>query len=88
MNSPSAALIEQPELWTTAVPTLAAVPVAVSVAEVPATESDSGEWGRPGIIFGSDGDGASERNEVGTALAESYAEAFARRRQNDAELVH
>jgi hypothetical protein len=80
MNPPTAALLEQPEVWTTAAP--------VSAADGPATESDSGEWGCPGIGFGSDGDGAFERDEVGVALSESYAEAFARRRQNDADLVH
>ena len=80
MNSPSTALLEQPEVWTTAAP--------VSAAGGPATEPDSGEWWCPGIDFGRHGDGAFERDEVGVALSESYAEAFARRRKNDADLVH
>ncbi|MBG6109103.1 HNH endonuclease signature motif containing protein [Frigoribacterium sp. CG_9.8] len=54
----------------------------------PGTEPGSGEWGRPGIGFACNRNGAFERDEESTALAESYAEAFARRRQNDAELVH
>jgi hypothetical protein len=95
MNPPSAALLEQPAAWCAASPALASAepvlapaPALVPVADGPATEPGSGEWGRPGIGFGCDRNGAFERDEESTALAESYAEAFARRRQNDAELVH
>lgn len=80
MNPPSAALLEQPAVWPTAAP--------VAATEGAGVESDPGEWGCPGIGFGSDGQVVIERDEVAEALAESYAKVFARRRQNDADLVH
>ena len=80
MNPPSAALLEQPAVWSTAAP--------VSATEGAGVESDPGEWGCPGIGFGSHGQVVIERDEVAEALAESYAKVFARRRQNDADLVH
>jgi hypothetical protein len=92
MNSPSAALLEQPTVWLAAPPVsaaaAAAAPVAAAAADCSLTEPDPGEWGCPGIGFGSDGAVVVERDEVGRALVKSYAEAFARRRQNDADLVH
>lgn len=68
MNPPSAALLEQLAVWPT------------SASDGPATEHDPGEWGCPGIGFGGDGVGVFERDEVGVALSESYAEVFVRRR--------
>ena len=62
--------------------------VPVSSGGDSAAEPDPGEWGCPGIGFGSDGRVVVERDKVGAALAASYTEAFARRRQNDADLVH
>jgi hypothetical protein len=80
MNPPSVALLEQPAVWLTS--------ASASAADSPATEHDPGEWGCPGIGFAGDGVGVFERDEVGVALSESYAEVFVRRRQNDADLVH
>jgi hypothetical protein len=111
MNSPSAALLEQPAVWLAAAPPVAApvsaaaaaaaaapvsaaaavaaaALVAAAAADCSPTEPDPGEWGCPGIGFGGDGVVVVERDEVGRALVKSYAEAFARRRQNDADLVH
>ena len=91
MNPLSAALLEQlaeqpaeqragaPDGWPIAVP--------VSAGGHSAAEPDPGEWGCPGIGFGSNGRVVVEPDKVGAALAESYTEAFARRRQNDADLV-
>jgi hypothetical protein len=80
MNPPSAALLEQPAVWLAA-PPAAAVDGAV-------TGPRPGEWSCPGIGFGGDCQVVIEGDDVGAALSESYAEAFARRRRNDADLVH
>ena len=101
MNPPSAALLEQPAeqpvVWPAGAP--AVLPIAVPVSAGghsagghsagghSAAEPDPGEWGCPGIGFGSNGRVVVEPDKVGAALAESYTEAFARRRQNDADLV-
>lgn len=63
-----------------------AAPVDTACGASAAT--DLGEWGVPGISFGDDGELVIERDELGDSQSEAFAEVFARRRRDDAELVH
>lgn len=76
MNLRPVDILERP-IWS---------PVDSVVAAAVAT--DLGEWGVPGISFGDDGELLIERDELGNAQSDAFADTFARRRRNDAELVH